>query len=74
MFIPHHALEDAGLDVVRDENGLSIQGRNPVPKDVRSAITVISKRLEYTPRECDELMVHVCDVPLVRKLLQLSVV
>lgn len=71
MYITRKALEQAGIEVHLNEDGLSIAGQEPVTMKLIRALKQITDELEYSPDEADRLTQHVTDVPLLRKLTQI---
>ena len=68
MFITHQAIENAQLVITLDDNGLSIQGQEPMPKEAQRNVHKIAQQLGYTPLEHDELMSYVAHVTIWRTL------
>ena len=62
MFITRHALANAGLEVNLDENGLSIQGTEPLPQGMRKHVKAIGIAMNFDPIDHDELMDHIVNV------------
>lgn len=62
MFIARQSLEDAGLEVTLNKNGLTIYGNTPMPDDVHKHIDEITGLMQFTPRDHDRLVEHVASV------------